>query len=57
MSVALAHLFSFGHTQSDDVSGKKPGPAFIKNVTSLLSTHDVVIADKSVLSCCTTRLG
>ena len=48
MSITLAHLFDFGHTQSDDVRGKKPGPQFIKNVANLLKTHDVVIADKFV---------
>ncbi|KAF8837968.1 hypothetical protein BDN67DRAFT_972227 [Paxillus ammoniavirescens] len=47
VSVALAKLFSFGHTQSDDVKVKKSAPVFIKNVTNLLSTHDVVIADKN----------
>ncbi|KAF7341169.1 tRNA ligase [Mycena venus] len=48
VSVALAHIFGFGHTQSDDVRSKKPAPIFIKNVTNLLKTHDVVIADKSL---------
>ncbi|KAJ7153566.1 RNA ligase [Mycena crocata] len=47
VSVALAHIFGFGHTQSDDVRAKKPAPIFIKNVTNLLKTHDVVIADKN----------
>ncbi|KAJ7493776.1 RNA ligase [Mycena latifolia] len=47
ISVALAHIFGFGHTQSDDVRAKKPAPIFIKNVTALLRTHDVVIADKN----------
>lgn len=46
MSVALAHLFGFGHTQSDDVQAKKSAPNFIKNVINLLGQHDVVIADK-----------
>lgn len=46
VAVALAHLFGFGHTQSDDIQGKKPGPRFVKNVVDLLKTHDVVIADK-----------
>ncbi|KAH0834656.1 RNA ligase-domain-containing protein [Lanmaoa asiatica] len=44
VSVALAHLFGFGHTQSDDA---KSAPAFIKNVINLLKQHDVVIADKN----------
>ncbi|KAH7922921.1 hypothetical protein BV22DRAFT_1197072 [Leucogyrophana mollusca] len=47
VSIALAHLFGFGHTQSDDVPGKKTAATFIKNVVSLLVTHDVVIADKN----------
>ena len=46
VSVAIAHLFGFGHTQSDDVHMKKAAPVFIKNVSKLLKTHDVVIADK-----------
>ncbi|KAF9460265.1 RNA ligase [Collybia nuda] len=47
VSVALAHIFGFGHTQSDDIHVKKPAPLFIKNVTTLLKTHNVVIADKN----------
>ena len=46
MAVALAHVFGFGHTQSDDVQAKKAAPQFLKNVSSLLKKHDVVIADK-----------
>jgi len=46
VSVALAHIFGFGHTQSDDVHVKKAAPIFVKNVMSLLQTHDVIIADK-----------
>lgn len=49
VAVALAHIFGFGHTQSDDVHIKKPAPQFIKNVAALLQDHDVVIADKYVL--------
>ena len=44
--MALAELFQFGHTQSDDVRAKKKGPAFIQNVKKLLQDHDVVVADK-----------
>ena len=44
--MALAHLFGFGHTQSDDVIGKKPAPIFVRNVVNLLKKYDVVIADK-----------
>jgi len=50
VSVALAHIFGFGHTQSDDVQAKKPAPVFIKNVVKLLERKDVVIADKFVPS-------
>ena len=50
VAVALAHIFGFGHTQSDDVQAKKPAPAFIRNVTKLLEKKDVVIADKFVSS-------
>ncbi|KAG7449651.1 uncharacterized protein BT62DRAFT_985206 [Guyanagaster necrorhizus] len=47
VAVALAHIFGFGHTQSDDVRVKKAAPVFLKNVTSLLGKYDVVIADKN----------
>ncbi|KAJ7304654.1 RNA ligase-domain-containing protein [Mycena albidolilacea] len=49
VSVALAHIFGFGHTQSDDVRAKKPATVFIKNVLGLLAKKgvDVVIADKN----------
>ncbi|KAH9477342.1 Autophagy-related protein 18 [Psilocybe cubensis] len=47
VSIALSHLFGFAHTQSDDIQVKKAGPAFIRNVRSLLDQHDVVIADKN----------
>jgi tRNA ligase len=47
IAVALAELFQFGHTQSDDVRAKKKGPAFIQSVKKLLRDHDVVIADKN----------
>ena len=49
VSVALAHIFGFGHTQSDDVQAKSKkarAPDFIKSVVDLLHKHDVVIADK-----------
>ena len=51
VSVALSHLFGFGHTQSDDAHGKKPAIAFVKNVVNLLKNHEVVIADKWVVLC------
>ncbi|KAI6025548.1 RNA ligase-domain-containing protein [Pisolithus marmoratus] len=47
VSVALTHLWGFGHTQSDDVHGKKSASVFIKNVAALLKNHGVVIADKN----------
>ncbi|KAI0250856.1 RNA ligase-domain-containing protein [Lactifluus subvellereus] len=47
ISVALADLFHFGHTQSDDVRAKKRGPPFVQNVKRLLRDHEVVIADKN----------
>ncbi|KAI6021729.1 RNA ligase-domain-containing protein [Pisolithus microcarpus] len=47
VSVALAHLFGFGHTQSDDVHAKKPAALFIKNVAALLKDHDVEVASKT----------
>jgi len=46
--LALVHIFGFGHTQSDDVRVKKVGPAFVKNITNLLTNFNVVIADKYV---------
>jgi len=46
VALALSHLFGFGHTQSDDVSAKKPAPIFLKNVVNLLKSKDIVIADK-----------
>ncbi|TFK37952.1 RNA ligase-domain-containing protein [Crucibulum laeve] len=47
VAIALAKIFGFGHTQSDDVSVKKSAPVFLKNVVSLLQNYDVVIADKN----------
>ncbi|KAI0824940.1 RNA ligase-domain-containing protein [Trametes gibbosa] len=47
VAVALAHLFGFGHVQSDDVQAKKPAPVFLKNVSQALKKHRVVIADKN----------
>ncbi|KAJ7434855.1 hypothetical protein FB451DRAFT_1466054 [Mycena latifolia] len=47
IAVALSHIFSFAHTQSDDVHAKKAAPVCLKNVQGLLKTHDVVIADKT----------
>jgi tRNA ligase len=50
--VALAHIFGFGHTQSDDVQAKNKkarAPVFVKSVVDLLHKHDAVIADKYIL--------
>lgn len=44
----MAHIFGFGHTQSDDITVKKAAPAFVRSVKTLLETHNVVIADKYV---------
>lgn len=47
MANALTALFPmFGHTQSDDVKAKKTAPTFQKNITDLLKSKDVVIADR-----------
>jgi hypothetical protein len=48
VSLALAHIFGFGHTQSDNIHNKKPTPTFVRNVVDLLHKH-VVIADKYVI--------
>ncbi|KAI0311399.1 RNA ligase-domain-containing protein [Amylostereum chailletii] len=47
VAIALAHIFGFGHTQSDDVNAKKAAPVFLQNVKKMLGTHEVVIADKN----------
>ena len=49
VSVALAHIFGFGHIQNDDVYSTKPLP-LARDVYHLLHEHDVVIADKCVIS-------
>ena len=46
MSVALSHLFGFGHTQSDDVEAKSTKALFKVNIVTELSEHEVVIADR-----------
>ena len=52
VSIALANLFGFAHTQSDDVVTKgkktKTAPIFEANVRKLLQTDgiNIVIADK-----------
>ncbi|KAF7761350.1 hypothetical protein Agabi119p4_9342 [Agaricus bisporus var. burnettii] len=47
VAVALAHLFKFGHTQSDDIKSKNAAAAFQKSVKDLLKKRNVVIADKN----------
>ncbi|KAI5476406.1 tRNA ligase [Pseudohyphozyma bogoriensis] len=47
LALALAKLFGWGHTQSDDFIMKKSGPHFIKSVRELLGKNQVVIADKN----------
>jgi tRNA ligase len=49
--VALAHIFGFGHTQSDDVQmmNKRAASVFIKNVAKLLKKCNIVVADKYIL--------
>lgn len=46
VAVALAHLFKFGHTQSDDIKSKNAAATFQKSVKDLLKKRNVVIADK-----------
>lgn len=46
IGVALAHLFGFAHTQSDDIKEKKAAKHFESTVARLLDTNDVVFADK-----------
>ncbi|OWZ44630.1 tRNA ligase [Cryptococcus neoformans] len=46
LGVALSKVFGLAHTQSDDITTKRTAPTFIKNVTDLLVTHDVVFADR-----------
>lgn len=50
LAIALQSLINCKHTQSDDITTKKTGPAFIENVKELLiqdSGSRVVIADKN----------
>ncbi|KIY68086.1 hypothetical protein CYLTODRAFT_436728 [Cylindrobasidium torrendii FP15055 ss-10] len=47
VAVALAHIFGWGHTQSDDVTAKKAAPVFLKNVKQAMQKNDIVIADKN----------
>lgn len=47
LGVALARLFGFAHTQSDDVTTKKTAAGFLRNIQSLLKKHDVVYCDRN----------
>ncbi|KZO94493.1 hypothetical protein CALVIDRAFT_546271 [Calocera viscosa TUFC12733] len=47
VGVALKALYSIRHTQSDDIQASKTAPLFIKAVTGLLGTKDVVFADRN----------
>ncbi|KAG8799950.1 hypothetical protein FRC16_004045 [Serendipita sp. 398] len=47
ISIALKHLFGFGHTQSDNIQAKKPAAIFQKSIVGLLKAHDVVVADRN----------
>ena len=46
VGLVLSKLFGWGHTQSDDVTTKKSGPTFLRNIAALLKDHDVVYADR-----------
>ena len=48
VSLALAHIFEFGHVQSNDVYSNRYAP-FIRDVFFLLRKNNVVIADKYVI--------
>ncbi|BGP27138.1 tRNA ligase [Rhodotorula toruloides] len=47
LGLELAHLFGWGHVQSDDFLQKKPAPHFLKAVKGALDSKEVVIADKN----------
>lgn len=46
VGLVLSRLFGWGHTQSDDITSKKSAPGFLKNIATLLKSHDVVYADR-----------
>ncbi|KIR29912.1 tRNA ligase [Cryptococcus deuterogattii 99/473] len=46
LGVTLSKIFGLAHTQSDDITTKRTAPTFIKNVTDLLVTNDIVFADR-----------
>lgn len=48
VAMALVKLFGWGHVQNDNIQGKGGRPArFVNAVTSMMVTHDVVIADRN----------
>lgn len=46
LGVALSKLFGIAHTQSDDITSKRTGPAFLANVEKLVNSNDVVYCDR-----------
>ena len=46
--MALAELFGFGHTQSDNVRAKKSGPMFIQNANTLKSSPKTLVLQVKV---------
>jgi tRNA ligase len=47
LSVALQHLFGWGHVQNDNITGTKRPPRFTKQVLEQLDEKPVVIADRN----------
>lgn len=48
VALALVKLFGWGHFQNDNITSKKNRPQiFAKSISSLLTTHPVVIADRN----------
>ncbi|KFY36371.1 hypothetical protein V494_05053 [Pseudogymnoascus sp. VKM F-4513 (FW-928)] len=47
ISIALQHLFGWGHVQNDNIQGKGRPPRFTKEVMSQLEDKPVVIADRN----------
>ncbi|KAG6035275.1 hypothetical protein E4U41_006150 [Claviceps citrina] len=47
LAQALAHLFSWGHIQNDNITGKGRPPRFVKAILDELQNHAVVFADRN----------
>lgn len=47
VSVALTHLFGWGHVQNDNITGKSRPTQMVKQVMQLLAQHPVVISDRN----------